>query len=411
MQARQYPFLDSDVFEIFDDLLEANLIYLPEMKRLEEAKQKNDPKYCKYHRLVGHAMQDCIMLKDKVMQLARQDAKTLYDMFLNSPWLRENDVVPSTWHQCFKYCRNGIAKRVLGDNKPFSEAKSHFVDAKYYIEILRKQERFYPQKSQNHLLSLGKLPAEATTKKLHGLNATQMMLKEKGYAIQDSRVGKVNKLIEVGFIREVKYSLWISSVVPIRMNNGQIRVCVDFRDPNNACPKDEFLLPIVELMIDATVGHETLSFMDGSSGYNQIRMAPTDEELTAFHTPKGIYCYKVMSFGLKNAGATYQRAMQRIFDDMYVDDLVVKSKKREDHFHDLRKANPLKYVMAKPVHSDRLSRWYLQLQQFKITYVSQKTVKGQVLADFLADHRMLTEWELSDDLPDEDVLVIEVTRP
>ena len=96
-------------------------------------------------------------------------------------------------------------------------------------------------------------------------------------------------------------------------------------------------------MVDATVGHEALSFMDGFSGYNQIRMAPIDEELTAFHTPKGIYCCKVMPFRLKNAGATYQRAMQRIFDDIlhknvecYVDDLVVKLKKRMEHLQDLR---------------------------------------------------------------------------
>ncbi|KAK4389551.1 hypothetical protein Sango_2292100 [Sesamum angolense] len=79
--------------------------------------------------------------------------------------------------------------------------------------------------------------------------------------------------------------------------------------------------------------------------------------------------------------------------------------------HLVSKANPLKYVMAKPVLSDRLARWYLQLQQFEITYVPQKAVKGQVLADFLADHPMPAEWELSDDLPDEDVLVIEVTPP
>ncbi|KAL0314528.1 UNVERIFIED_CONTAM: Transposon Tf2-11 polyprotein [Sesamum angustifolium] len=110
--------------------------------------------------------------------------------------------------------------------------------------------------------------------------------------------GEVNKLIEVGFILEVKYPMWISSIVPVRKKNGQIRVCVDFRDLNNACPKDDFPLPIAELMIDATTGHEALSFMDGSSGYNQIRMAPADEELTAFRTPKGIYCYKVMHFGL-----------------------------------------------------------------------------------------------------------------
>ncbi|KAL0288337.1 UNVERIFIED_CONTAM: hypothetical protein Sangu_2662900 [Sesamum angustifolium] len=77
--------------------------------------------------------------------------------------------------------------------------------------------------------------------------------------------------------------------------------------------------------------------------------------------------------------------------------------------HLVSKANPLKYVMAKPVLSDRLARWYLQLQQFEITYVPQKTVKGQVRADFLADHPMPAE--LSDDLPDEDVLVIEVTPP
>ncbi|KAL0299018.1 UNVERIFIED_CONTAM: hypothetical protein Sradi_6561600 [Sesamum radiatum] len=83
----------------------------------------------------------------------------------------------------------------------------------------------------------------------------------------------------------------------------------------------------------------------------------------------------------------------------------------ELNIHLVSKANPLKYVMAKPVLSDRLARWYLQLQQFEITYVPQKAVKGQVLADFLADHPMPAEWELSDDLPDEDVLVIEVTPP
>ncbi|KAL0299884.1 UNVERIFIED_CONTAM: hypothetical protein Sangu_3149000 [Sesamum angustifolium] len=212
-------------------------------------------------------------------------------------------------------------------------------------EALAIDEKGFDPKAFN----LGKLPPEATGKKLHGLNATQIMLKEKGHAIQDSRVGlgftppkpvritikrvnsnyisegfsstedhkreenlresvfnrlgphrkelggianrqsvfdrcicmvlqgnarirskgEVNKLIEVGFIREVKYPMWISSIVPVRKKNGQIRVCVDFRDLNNACPKDDFPLPIAELMIDATTGHEALSFMDGSSGYNQ----------------------------------------------------------------------------------------------------------------------------------------------
>nr|GLL39929.1 uncharacterized protein LOC109150426 [Ipomoea trifida] len=115
-------------------------------------------------------------------------------------------------------------------------------------------------------------------------------------------------------------------------------------DLNVACPKDDFSLPITKLVIDAVTGHEIMSFMDGSSRYNKIRMAPEDEELMAFRTPKGIYCYKVMPFGLKNAGATYRRAMQIIFDDMlhkmvecYVDDLVVKSKRHTDHLGHLRK--------------------------------------------------------------------------
>ncbi|KAL0457872.1 UNVERIFIED_CONTAM: hypothetical protein Slati_0414400 [Sesamum latifolium] len=81
MQARQYPFLDSDVPRIFDDLLEANLIDLSEMKRPEEAERKDDPKYCKYHRLVGHAIQDCFVFKDKVMQLARQGKISLEEDF------------------------------------------------------------------------------------------------------------------------------------------------------------------------------------------------------------------------------------------------------------------------------------------------------------------------------------------
>ncbi|XP_075658812.1 uncharacterized protein LOC142628645 [Castanea sativa] len=112
------------------------------------------------------------------------------------------------------------------------------------------------------------------------------------------------------------YSEWIANIVLAKKKNGQIRVCIDFRDLNNAYPKDDFLLPITEVMVDTTTGHEALSFMDGSSGYNQIRMNPKDEEFTAFRTLKGIYCYKYV--------------------ECYVDDLVVKTKRREDHLVDLR---------------------------------------------------------------------------
>ena len=154
---------------------------------------------------------------------------------------------------------------------------------------------------------------------------------------------EVNKLIEAGFIREVKYPTWIANIVLVRKKNGQLRVCVDFRDLNDTFPKDDFPLHVTELMIDSTTGYKALSFIDCTTEYNQIQMPPEDQKATASRTPKGIFCYKMMPFDLKNVGATYQRAMQTIFEDMlhktaecYIDDLVVKAKKRLDHLHSLR---------------------------------------------------------------------------
>ena len=119
-------------------------------------------------------------------------------------------------------------------------------------------------------------------------------------------------------------------------------MCVDFTDLNKACPKDSFPLPRIDQLVDATSGHEILSFMDAFSGYNQIRMNPTDEEATSFITDKGTYCYKVMPFGLKNTGATYQRLMYKIFEkqigcnmEVYVDDILTKSVRADDHVADL----------------------------------------------------------------------------
>ncbi|KAA0056789.1 uncharacterized protein E5676_scaffold701G00340 [Cucumis melo var. makuwa] len=353
----------------------------------------------------------------------------------------------------------------------------------------------------------------------------------------------VNKLIEAGFIREVKYPTWIANIFPVRKKNGQLHIFVNFRDLNNICPKDDFSLSITEIMVDTTTGHEALSFMDGSSGYNKIRMVLSDEEMTAFRTPKEIYCYKVMPFGLKNAGATYQRVMQKVFDDMlhkyvecYVDDLVVKSKRRQDHLKDLKvvfdrfqkyqlrmnplksafgvtsgkflnfigrlayirrfisnlagrcqpfqklmrkgenfvwdeacqnafdiikknllnppvfgapipdkplilyivaqekslgamlvqekekgkerlhdssssKGSPIKYVLSRPIISGRLAKWAVLRQQYNIIYISQKAIKGQQLADFLADHPIPSDWKLCEDLPDDEVFFTKVMEP
>ena len=120
-------------------------------------------------------------------------------------------------------------------------------------------------------------------------------------------------------------------------------MCVDYTNLNNACPKDSFPLPRIDQIVDSTTGQGMLSFLDAFSGYHQIPMATVDEEKIVFITPHGLYCYQVMPFGLKNVGATYQRLMTKIFRplvgctvEVYIDDIVVKSKTREDHAHHLK---------------------------------------------------------------------------
>ncbi|GKV36284.1 hypothetical protein SLEP1_g44433 [Rubroshorea leprosula] len=130
----------------------------------------------------------------------------------------------------------------------------------------------------------------------------------------------------------------------IKEENEWIKCCVDFRDHNKACPKDEFSIPDMDVLMDNMAGCEMHSFMDGSSWYNQISMCPSDAEKTAFCTPIGNFYHVVMPFGFKNAGSTYQRVMVAIFHDfnhvyieIYINDFVVKSKTRLGHFDVLRK--------------------------------------------------------------------------
>nr|XP_018687051.1 PREDICTED: uncharacterized protein LOC108953804 [Musa acuminata subsp. malaccensis] len=153
---------------------------------------------------------------------------------------------------------------------------------------------------------------------------------------------EVERLLAASFIEEVKYPRWLSNVVLVKKSNGSWRMCVDYTSLNCACPKDCYPLPRINQLIDATAGHARLLFMDAFSGYNQIRIVPKDQEHTAFLTDLGVYFYKVMSFGLKNAGATYQRAINKMFAqqigrniEVYVDDMIVKSHATADHLTDL----------------------------------------------------------------------------
>ena len=129
----------------------------------------------------------------------------------------------------------------------------------------------------------------------------------------------------------------------VKKANGKWRMCVDFMDLNRAYPKDSYLLPRIDTLVDSTARHQLLSLMDAFSGYNQIRMEEADQEKTSFVTSQGLFCYKVMPFGLKNVGATYQRLMNEMFAhqigrnvQVYVADMLVKSLREDNHLSDLQ---------------------------------------------------------------------------
>jgi len=117
---------------------------------------------------------------------------------------------------------------------------------------------------------------------------------------------------------------------------------IDFIDLNKACPKDNFPLPRMDKLVDSTSAHELLSFMDSFFGYNQVHMNEIDQEKTSFITDRGLYCYKMMPFGLKNARATYQRLVNKMLREqigknveVYVDNILVKTKKVASYITDL----------------------------------------------------------------------------
>src|SRR3954453_15712498 len=189
---------------------------------------------------------------------------------------------------------------------------------------------------------------------------------------------EVQKQLDGGFLVTSEYPQWLANIVLVPKKYGKVRICIDYRDLNKASPKDNFPLPHIDMLVDNTAKFNVFSFMDGFSGYNQIKMSPEDMEKTSFITPWGTFCYKVMPFGLKNAGATYQRAMTTLFHDMmhkeievYVDDMIAKSSTEEEHIEYLLKL------------FQRLRKYQLRLNPNKCTF----GVRSGKLLGFIVSQR------------------------
>jgi hypothetical protein len=177
---------------------------------------------------------------------------------------------------------------------------------------------------------------------------------------------ELRKVLEAGFIKEVFQPTWLANPILVKKKNGKWRMCVDYTSLNKACPKVPFPLPRIDQIIDSTAGCELICFLDAFPGYHQIKMKEFDQLATSFITPFRMFCYVTMSFGLRNAGVTYQRCMLHVFGDhigrtveAYVDDIVMKTRKADDLVSDLRvafnclrangvKLNPEKCVFGVP---------------------------------------------------------------
>ncbi|GKV26048.1 hypothetical protein SLEP1_g35410 [Rubroshorea leprosula] len=153
---------------------------------------------------------------------------------------------------------------------------------------------------------------------------------------------EVEKLLQAGFVRRVDYCEWVANPVLVKKANGKWRMCIDYTNLNDACLKDCYPMPNIDKLVEAALGNERLSLLDAYSGYHQVPMAPEDEEKTSSYAGDEIYCYVMMPFGLKNAGATYQKMVTIVFRaqigrnlEVYIDDIVVKSLKAENHLTDL----------------------------------------------------------------------------
>ncbi len=154
---------------------------------------------------------------------------------------------------------------------------------------------------------------------------------------------EINRLYKSGIIVPIRFSDWISNLVPVRKKTGEIRLCIDFRNLNKVSLKDNYPLPKMDHILQRVVGASRMSLLNGYSGYNQVYVHEDDRDKTAFTTPWGTFHYAKMPFGLKNAGATFQREIDLAFANekdvflvVYLDDLTVFSKSDEEHMYHLK---------------------------------------------------------------------------
>ncbi|RDY00388.1 hypothetical protein CR513_16434, partial [Mucuna pruriens] len=296
------------------------------------------------------------------------DVEASYNVIIERTTLNKLGAIVSTYHLCMKYLVGKEVGRVWVDHRDTRRcyedcltigsrlARAYQPDVNSISVQDKDRNRPNTRRGEQPRLLLAEKPAHVRlvtsrhardrpqihmppstdSLKLQAIRSTAEEVRRR--AVRE----ETKKLLTVSFIREIQYSIWFENVVMVKKASGKWCMCTDYMDLNKACPKDLYPLSSIDLLVDRASSSALLSFMDAYLGYNQIKMHPQDKAKMAFITDAGAYCYKVMPFRLKNAGPTYQRMMDRMFEGMirvdvevYVDDMVVKSTSTADHYKSL----------------------------------------------------------------------------
>uniref|UniRef100_A0A2N9IHT8 Integrase catalytic domain-containing protein n=1 Tax=Fagus sylvatica TaxID=28930 RepID=A0A2N9IHT8_FAGSY len=427
-----------------------------------------------------------------------------YHVLLGRPWLHKHKLISSTYHQCIKGRLNGKPIRIAANPSPFDQTEAHFIEAALYDELSteeppiikpsgtplpdwedirndpdvdlrevlerkkKRKERMAEDENAPRCIRV-QMPDGRIVYRLKKLKVTRRLAVEKEEAkleksaAENSKITpkedlgarkepfhteveaqitqEVKKLLAAGFIKPIQHPRWLSNIVPVKKKNGQIRCCVDFRNLNKACPKDEFPLPNMDLLIDFCRGQRPCSpswtdlAVTTRFGCHQGML-----KKLSFRTPIGNFYYTVMPFGLKNAGATYQRTMTAIQaigalvaqeDDDGIEQpvyyvsrglkdtetrysvaeraclaLVYASQRLRHYFlaHKIQlmtKSHPIRSLLQRPVLSGRLAQWLLQLSQYEISTETPTAIKSQAIADLLAQFPGEDSSTISQEVPGE----------
>ncbi|KAA0026262.1 ty3-gypsy retrotransposon protein [Cucumis melo var. makuwa] len=412
------------------------------------------------------------------------NSRTTYKLLLGRPWIHGNGVVTSTLHQCFKFYQNGV-KKVEADSNPFSEAESHFADAKFYLKNDNSPEAVPVEISlvnREDNLQLKSLASREPHKSTRTFNFGKGSLKVKRHDViltnpekedSEQREGETS-CHHITILKESEIETLEEDAkdVPQSLKDGGQSIVDKLKEVNLGTieePRPTFISAFLS-------SEEKGKYMSLLTEYKEIfawsykEMSGLDPKVAVHYLAikPGEY---VMPFGLKNVGATYQRAMQKVFDDMlykyvkcYVDDLVVKSKRQQDHLKDLKvvfdrlqkyelRINPLKcafgvtsgkflcfieekgkeralYYLSRtlvgaevnysPIEKMCLALFFAidklrhYMQAFTVHLIAKADpIKRQKnkLTDFLADHPIPSDWKLCEDLSDDGVFFMEVMEP